>query len=287
MHAGRRLNTKAPALEARQQPSPRDPEQIPRITEDNLPDTHALPVAYEAHWPSEKRARTAEGHRRIAQSLRAYAEKLNRDGDEGLASTKESDAEYHGMMAEGLERLPSAPVRLSGGEVALADDRGPAQRFKETLAHPDTTAAAASYERMHQAERFGQCELAQAIDAAETIQARDSLERMAAHQLAALHATAMKTMAAGAKLVDQASEAGIGIPRFQLLMTEGCRMIAAATRMMATFQTGHATIARIRQGGNQTVKVVHQYVNVAEGGQAVVAGELTPPGGRRGDGSGS
>ena len=38
-----------------------------------------------------------------------------------------------------------------------------------------------------------------------------------------------------------------------------------------TFQDGLLTLERIRRGGKQTVKVVHQHVAVGPGGQAVVA----------------
>ena len=54
------------------------------------------------------------------------------------------------------------------------------------------------------------------------------------------------------------------------MMVEGNRILGTAIRLMGAYQNGHATLARIRQGGRQVV--VHQYQNVQvnEGGQAVV-----------------
>jgi hypothetical protein len=43
--------------------------------------------------------------------------------------------------------------------------------------------------------------------------------------------------------------------------------------MMATFQQGLLTLQRLRTGGTQ--RVIVQHVNVNEGGQAVVAGEVS------------
>jgi hypothetical protein len=54
---------------------------------------------------------------------------------------------------------------------------------------------------------------------------------------------------------------------------------------MRAFQSGMLALQKLRSGGQQTVKVVHvhQHVSVAEGAQAVVAGEMStgqPTGGR-------
>ncbi len=51
-------------------------------------------------------------------------------------------------------------------------------------------------------------------------------------------------------------------------------MAAASTRMIEAFQRGLLTLERLRNGGKQTVVV--QHVAVSEGGQAVVAGTVTP-----------
>jgi len=56
-------------------------------------------------------------------------------------------------------------------------------------------------------------------------------------------------------------------------------MAGAAARMMETFQRGLLTLDRLRNGGKQVVTV--QHVTVGDGGQAIVAGKVSP-GGRRG-----
>jgi hypothetical protein len=50
------------------------------------------------------------------------------------------------------------------------------------------------------------------------------------------------------------------------------RLAGAAARMMETYQRGLLTLERLRNGGKQTVVV--QHVDVANGGQAVVAGTM-------------
>lgn len=260
-----------------------------RITPDTQPSPHPLKEpspAYEAHWPPEKRARAAEGFRRLAESDRACVIECERLGNEIGAGANASEAMYHEMMAQGLERLPGTTVCGIGGEVAVVREQSDCSdnKFKNTLEKPETTSSTASYARMCQAEALGADVLTQALDAAETIQARDSIERMAAHQLAALHAAALKTTARGLELLDRAEKNGSNAQHFQMLNVEGARLLGTAARLMSAFQTGHATIVKLRQGGRQEVKVVHQYVQVTDGGQAVVAGEFSAPGALPGTG---
>ena len=56
-------------------------------------------------------------------------------------------------------------------------------------------------------------------------------------------------------------------------------MFNASARMMDTYQHGLLTIAKVRSGGKQTVVV--QHVNVGDGGQAMVAGQVKLRGKRR------
>ena len=58
----------------------------------------------------------------------------------------------------------------------------------------------------------------------------------------------------------------------QSLSVEAGRMLNASGRMMDAYQHGLLTLAKIRSGGQQTVVV--QHVNVGDGGQAMVAGEV-------------
>jgi hypothetical protein len=53
---------------------------------------------------------------------------------------------------------------------------------------------------------------------------------------------------------------------------EAGRLMNASAQMMDSYQRGLLTLERIRSGGRQTVVV--QHVNVSDGGQAVVAGQV-------------
>ena len=65
---------------------------------------------------------------------------------------------------------------------------------------------------------------------------------------------------------------------------QGTRLAGAIARTQGTFQSGMLALHKMRTGGQQTVRVVHQRVTVNDGAQAVVAGEMNtrqPTGGRR------
>ena len=101
-----------------------------------------------------------------------------------------------------------------------------------------------------------------ALDASASIKAANSLERMLAHQLAVAHKNAMEQ-------VRQAH--GACSPDTEI------KRLNVATRLMAVFQQGLLTLKKLRQGGQQKITV--QYVNVSEGGQAVI-GNIERDGGR-------
>lgn len=230
------------------------------------------------------KAYRAAGSRRRAAEVRARESECRRAGDaEGARLANREATELEGLAAD-EERVLVPLVTGPGGEVTVADPAPhdlQGQLFRNTLDSPQLTAVCASTARMDLAENVGKHCLVQAIDAAETIQARDSIERMAAHQLAAAHEMAMETMAKGMKLIKESERRRDSPAHFQMFLVEGGRLLNAAARLMAAFQNGHATLARIRQGGRQVVTV--QHVTVADGGQAVVAGQVT--GGRvRGEG---
>ncbi len=58
----------------------------------------------------------------------------------------------------------------------------------------------------------------------------------------------------------------------QVLSIEAARLLNASSRTMDTYQHALLTLERMRNGGKQTVVV--QHVTVADGGQAVVAGQV-------------
>lgn len=191
--------------------------------------------------------------------------------------------------AEELDTLPGALVCGIGGEVTPADPHGNAERlFLNTLDMPTVTAAAASRVRMEQAAGIcpggtGTDSLVQALDAAETLGASNSLEKMGAHQFTAAHALAMRFLQEGAHMIWKGQQRdGIQVSTF--FNVEGCRLLNMATRLMTVSQGWLSTLARVRQGGRQVVTVQHVQVN--DGGQAVVAGNVTPGGRGRLPGAG-
>ncbi len=93
-----------------------------------------------------------------------------------------------------------------------------------------------------------------ALDAALSIQASNSLEKMLAHQLAAAHKQVMEHM-------------GAGTARTQCKAAQVKRLNATAS-CMAIYQQGLLMLHKIRQNGQQ--RIVVQYVNVGDGGKAVI-----------------
>lgn len=133
---------------------------------------------------------------------------------------------------------------------------------------PDMLTATASRQRL---ELTGNS-LPMAVDAAESIGAKNSLEKMLAHEMSAAHRLAMSMADQSARLVERIDRHyGISNKIPPELSVEAARLANASARMMAAFQDGLLALDRIRRGGNQTVKVVHQHVAVGPGGQAVVA----------------
>jgi hypothetical protein len=147
---------------------------------------------------------------------------------------------------------------------------------------PDMLTATASRQRL---ELTGNS-LPMAVDAAESIQAKNSLEKMLAHQLAQSHRLAMHMADQSARLIerfDRQETLGRFNPAHSI---EAARLANASARMMGAFQDGLLALDRIRRGGKQTVKVVHQHVAVGPGGQAVVAAGGVKGGGHKTRGRG-
>ena len=139
---------------------------------------------------------------------------------------------------------------------------------------PDMLSATASRERL---ELTGNA-LEMAVDAAASIQAKNSLERMLAHEMASAHRLGMLFAEQAASLLERARPQHAFGPINQQHSVEAARMANAAARMMGAFQDAFLALDRVRRGGKQTVKVVHQHVVVGPGGQAVVAAEASKEG---------
>jgi hypothetical protein len=209
-----------------------------------------------------------------------------------LAHADEMDA----VAAKSLDVSTHTPGPVTigpGGEVGLLTPQTSTPTTIDTVReHPGMITARASHLRLSLADQAEA--LTPAVDAAETIQARDSLEKMLAHQLAATHRLGMRFIAEADGLLGKirtwtpgkAMDRGpTGRWEFtnrteQAASIEASRLANSAARMFSTYQEGWLTLARIRRGGGQTVKVIHQHVAVGAGGQAVVAGNMKAGGQR-------
>jgi hypothetical protein len=213
--------------------------------------------------------------RASAEYKRAHAQVLASLNDPIAAHYDRVDAAKLDAEAQAALATPEPlPVVRGGGEAILtrypdqADDRV-ADWFVDTLQTPDLVKATASLERLRLLMDVGCVELAQ--DAAETIQPQNSLERMLAGQLTAAHYVAMKFLAKSETQMNNTPSWSQ-----QADMMETCRLATTAARFMTVFQEGLQTLAKLRTGGKQVVVVQHVYVS--EGGQAVVAGDLSTGG---------
>ena len=152
--------------------------------------------------------------------------------------------------------------------------------LKNTVDDPNYVTADASRDRIQLAHDAGALELG--LDLAHTIAAENSLEKMVAHQLAATHRSIMKLTAQLNRCVENMDQ-GYRPEAQESANVQGTRLAGAIARMQGTFQSGMLALHKMRSGGQQTVRVVHQHVNVSDGAQAVVAGEMNtgqPTGGR-------
>jgi hypothetical protein len=144
----------------------------------------------------------------------------------------------------------SKEVKLANGE---ALPTGAEKILHDTLTVPDLASVEASFERTRLLIQQGSGVAAMAVDASASIQSRDSLEKMLAHQLAALHRAVMDQLAFATSRYDVSDQA---------------KSLNSAAKCMSVYQQGLETLRKLRQGGQQRIMV--QYVNVSEGGQAVI-----------------
>jgi hypothetical protein len=144
----------------------------------------------------------------------------------------------------------SKEVRLANGE---AVPTGAQKFFHDTLTVPDLASVEASFERTQLLVQQGPGVAAMGLDAAVSIQAQNSLEKMLAHQLAAVHRVVMDHLAFSPSRYDIAAQA---------------KRLNAAARCMSVYQQGLLTLRKLRRNGHQRISV--QHVHVSDGGQAIV-----------------
>ena len=221
-----------------------------------------------------KKRRGEEAVRKFAeaQGLREIGKQLEEKGHPGTFEYQQANRIE--KEAEQLLKPAGEIVRGSGEAIDLGL---PDQNWNlvETLEHPNSVSLAASRERMALLADYDVDLMMPALDAAKSIEAANSPEKMLAHQMAALHWAGMKLLARGVRGLDR------------LPPVEAVRLTNAAARLMDVYQAGFLTLHKIRTGGKQTVVV--QHVQVSDGGQAVIAGNMKAGdrGSRGGEGSGN
>jgi hypothetical protein len=222
--------------------------------------------------PKERTTTTALRQLQAAAEKRATAEELAKLNDPTGAFWERREADTLAQQAQAALTL-TEPVRLGVGAEAILttypdEELHPSLWMQSTLDSPTSVAAQASYDRMKLALDLDVLTLA--LDLAETVQVRNSAEKLLCGQLAAAHQTAMQLLAKS-RAVGQITH-----PERRGDTVEACRLTHAAARLMSAFNEGLQTLARLRTGGRQVVTVQHVQVN--DGGQAVVAGDLTTGG---------
>jgi hypothetical protein len=222
--------------------------------------------------PKERTTTTALRQLQAAAEKRATAEELAKLNDPTGAFWERREADALAQQGQAALTL-TEPVRLGVGAEAILttypdEELHPSLWMQSTLDSPTSVAAQASYDRMQLALDLDVLTLA--LDLAETVQVRNSAEKLLCGQLAAAHQTAMQLLAKSCA-VGQLTH-----PEMRGDTVEACRLTNAAARLMSAFNEGLQTLARLRTGGRQVVTVQHVQVN--DGGQAVVAGTVSPGG---------
>lgn len=175
-------------------------------------------------------------------------------------------------------KLPEPPEYGTGGEMVPQGEAAAKYPGIDYLVRePDITAANASVERIRLSETADCFDIAN--DAAESIHAKDSLERMLTHQMSAAHVASMKLFGRVRDELDQAKQWRGRSETQARVLDNLAKLSNAAARLMGAYQQGMSTLDKRRNGGKQTVQVIHQHVD-ARGGQVAVAGNVA----RRGEG---
>jgi hypothetical protein len=229
------------------------------------------PGAADPRRRMRERAERAAFRREQAKRTRALADGIVADDP---ATARLLRAEADGIEAAAARELEvGAPLaRGLGGEVVPTDgDPAVPEGYAEKVLGAELTSVEAGLRRMELASEAA-C-LSEALDAAAAVGAKDSVERMLAHQLAAAHRLAMKFAAKAEQQVSQVAD-WQAQARQQVHAIEAARLAGTAARLMAAFRQGAEALGRYRSGGRQ--QIVVQRISVTDGGQAVVAGAVTP-----------
>ncbi len=208
-----------------------------------------------------KRASTING----ADPLWAARVNAEASGLEALA------ASLRDPVARGLPRLRQG----QGGETAPPEDSDHSWRAREmerVVAAPSPVLAAdASLDRLRLAQNADVLNMA--VELAQDVGASNGGERMLSHQLAAAHQVGMSLFTAATNDLHRHQVA----PSLNTgALLDAQRSAAVGARVMSAFAQGVAVLDRLRNGNRQVVTV--QHTTVESGGQAVIAGSVTPGG---------
>lgn len=179
------------------------------------------------------------------------------------------EAAYHHDAAERLLNPPDGLVGEGSTETmppiaAWPNKTNPRFFLLDTLEHPNLIHVDASETRSTMLLQAGNGCLSLGLDLAQTVQASNSVEKLVAHGMAVCHAQGMRI---AARLENSLT---------RLPDLEQARFLGTMAKLFELVQNGALTIQKLKTGGTQRVEVqYHQQVNVADGGQAVVAGKLT------------
>ena len=101
---------------------------------------------------------------------------------------------------------------------------------------------------------------------------------MLAHQMAAIHGATMRMTEQLNRCIERMAPEKYGSDdgeaRREGANVQASRLAGAIARMSSSFQQGIGTLQRLRSGGRQVVTAT---LNVNEGGQALVAGQVGGP----------
>jgi len=201
-------------------------------------------------------AQPTRGLQAIRAQQRAARARAQKPGTLTEAVSNDMDAVLADIEAKSLLQPPENLV-TGCGETIQSDFRLPF--VVDTLQqNPSMVNIIASEHRVDLAACVWSRVAESAIDAAQSAQAANSLEKMLCHQMAAMHCAAMKLIASSL--------------RDPLPPVEKVRLSNAAARMMQVYQDAFLALQKIRSGGRQTLVV--QHVQVTDGGQAVIAGNV-------------
>ena len=205
----------------------------------------------------------AEEHRQAADRMQERGDRVGPMLGRDLARELDEEADWS------LEPCLHAtgPLTIGNGGELAHGGKAMAPFVDTVRENPNMLTIDAGRRRMELVDKANALELG--LDAAATIQARNSVEKMLGHQMAVAHVAAMELQAEGREMLRTYKRTTY---QHQHLSIEAGRLFNASARIMSAYQGGMLTIEKVRNSGKQVVVV--QHVNVSDGGQAVVAGEV-------------